>query len=385
MKYTTCLVGILVLSIGVGASAISNPAIASTPVMESSKFFRHLMFRESPYAPYKGIHPISASEAKTSAHYKFDYDSKGRVVAIAHQIGNEVIADNGNWDSFIWFAPKVTIEYGKNHQIHRYYDVENQQIEAHGKVYRAEYKLANGERIELKFYDKEGNPSQNAWNAHQYQWQHDNEGRVIEKRYGLDGQLVSIRPQFEFYETRLDYDQQGRLQFMYNYGTTGESTNNPSGAGIDRIFYDLDGNFQRWHVYDKDGNPVEGNRPMVHIGEHLYDSLGNKIGMRGFDKHGAPMKFAWGDFLLKHDYDSFGNQTGTQVFDEMGQQKMHAVVEYSEDGLQRKWIKFVNEQGELIASPQLGGAAALEFHYEDGKKIANGRSRYDTNMKKLEN
>jgi len=38
-----------------------------------SKYFRQLMFRESPFAPSKGIYPISAEQTQKSAHYKFDF------------------------------------------------------------------------------------------------------------------------------------------------------------------------------------------------------------------------------------------------------------------------------------------------------------------------
>jgi len=352
--------------------------------ISKSEYYRHLMFRESPYAPYKGIYPIDQKEAAKVAHYRFDYDKKGRVVSVAHMLGDKIIGDNGNWDSFIWFAPKVTIEYGENKETHRYFGIMDQQIEAHGKVYTAEYKLKNGKRTQLSFTDQEGKPSQNGWSVHKYTWSVDNNGLIVEKRYGLDEKMVSIRPQFGFYETRLHYDNEGKLMFMYNYGLESKPTNNESGAGIDRIFYDHNGNFQRWHVYDKDKNPVEGNRPMVHIGEHLYDALGNKIGMRGFSKTGAPMAFAWGHSKVVNQYDEFGNQSSVISYGKDGEFLANAKIEYTEDGLNRQWIKFVDEKDQLVNAPQLGGAAALEFHYEKGSRMATGRTRYDNQMKKME-
>ncbi len=69
--------------------------------IKKSEHFRHLMFRETPYSPYKGIYPISKAEAKKIAHYRFDYDQYDRVVAISHQLGDKLIGDNGNWDTFV--------------------------------------------------------------------------------------------------------------------------------------------------------------------------------------------------------------------------------------------------------------------------------------------
>ncbi len=369
---------VLVLSLFILTNA--NSVFAAS----KSEFFRHIMFRESPFAPYKGIYPIDKKQANKVAHYRFDYDKQGRVISIAHMIGDKVISNNGNWDSFIWFAPKVTIEYGKNKETHRYFNILNEQVEAHGKVYSAEYQLTDGMRTSLTFTDKEGKPSQNAWGAHHYTWSVDEKGLIIEKRFGLDKKMVSIRPEFKFFETRLHYDNEGKLMFMYNYGLEGEPTNNDSGAGIDRIYYDLNGNFQRWQVFDKDHKPVNGNRPMVHIGEHLYDNYGNKIGIRGFDVNGAPKLFSWGHSLALNSYDKFGNQVSVTSFGEDKKFLSNAQIEYSKDGLKRTWIKFFDENKNLVNSPQLGGGAALEYNYKEGERLASGRTIYDANMKKIE-
>lgn len=359
-------------------------ALTSTSIQaqKAPEYFRHLTFRESAFAPYKGIHPINAEQAKGAAHYRFEYDDKDRVKMLSHQIGDELIADNGNWDTFIWFSPKVTIEYGKGKETHRYFNVDNVASEVHGKVYRAEYKLnAENQRVSMHLFDKEGQPSLNAWGSNHYTWSTDSEGRITEKRYDLNGKQVAIRPGFDFYEIRLDYDKNGLLMFMTNYGLDGKITNNESGAAIDRIYYDQEGNFQRWSVFDKERNPIEGNIPMVHIGEHLYDKHGNKVGMRGFNRYGEPINFSWGPFSVKKGYDKFANQNQVVNFSKPDVVFNTTNFEYTKDGLKRQWMKFVDTSGELISSPRLGGAAALEFHYEKGSKVATGRSRYNEELK----
>lgn len=373
----------LVMALLVCASASFATNISDKGV-NKREYFRHLMFRESPYAPYKGIYPIEAHQAHDIAHYRFDYDKKGRVISISHRIGDQIISDNGNWDTFIWFAPKVTIEYLKNQEIHRYFGVLNQPIEAHGNVYTARYQLKDGQRVSLSFSDQKDKPSQNAWGAHKYTWSIDENGWVVEKRFSLENEMVSIRPQFGFYETRLQYDDEGKLMYMYNYGLEGKPSNNETGAGIDRIYYDQNGNFQRWQVFDKDKNPVEGNRPMVHVGEHLYDELGNKVAMRGFDITGSPTMFSWGHSKVINQYDKFGNQSSVISYGKDGKFLAHAKIEYSEDGLNRRWVKFVDDKEKLVNAPQLGGAAAIEFQYKDGERIAAERIRYDAQMKRIE-
>ncbi|MEL6688100.1 MAG: hypothetical protein AAFP97_10825, partial [Pseudomonadota bacterium] len=94
--------------------------------------YRHIVFRETPLVPYAGIHQIDEETAMSVAHYAFSYDDEGRLVRIARQIGDDVIRDNGNWDGFIWFAPRVDIAHEPGREIHTYFNEAGNQIEAHG-------------------------------------------------------------------------------------------------------------------------------------------------------------------------------------------------------------------------------------------------------------
>jgi len=330
-----------------------------------SKYFRHLMFRETPWASYRGIYPISSDVPPAFAHYQFDYDAKGRLVRIRYQINNDLINDNQVWDSFIWFAPSVEIKYENNHEIHTYYNLVGEQVAVHGDVYTARYTLdESGKRTALHFYNKDGQPSQNAWNIHRYEWRY-NETKVNEKRFNLSGMQQPLRPEFEFFEVDLEYDHKGQLVFIRNLGTSGEPTNNESGAGIDRIVYDQHGNFVRWQVYDKDGNPVEGNRPMVHVGEHLYDRFGNKVGLRGFDRYGKQIPFSWGAYEHVYTYNAFGNQISSGEIDPNGEAQTSLVSAYTDDQTKVKAISAVSAKGEKVPSPALGGAAHVEFTYDE--------------------
>ncbi|WP_026374507.1 hypothetical protein [Aestuariibacter salexigens] len=332
---------------------------------EHTQYYRHIMFRETPYAVYRGIHQLHTDDSHNVALYAFDYDAQGRIKEISYQINGNMINANEVWDSFIWFAPKVKINYQPGKEVHTYYDSNDQQISAHGNVYQAVYTLdEDNNRVSLHFYDKQGEPSENAWNIHRYQWR-TADGKVFEKRFNLLDEQQPIRPQFTFYEVELEYDQDGKLAFVRNLGLTGQPTNNESGAGIDRIVYDQEGNFSRWMVYDKDGNPVEGNRPMVHIGEHLYDAFGNKVGMRGFDRKGKRIPFSWGAYEHKLAYNEFGNQVSHIMFKSDGSFDRHLTLEYSDENTHITWLKSLDEHGQLTASPMLGGAAALRYVYQN--------------------
>ena len=355
----------VLLSATISLSPIAVADTSNSSDSVESKYFRHIMFRESPWANYRGIHPIDTDAPPAVAHYQFDYDSEQRVVAIRYQINNDLIDDNQVWDSFIWFAPGVKIEYGESTELHTYYNVNGEQVAVHGDVYSARYSLdEDGNRTSLHFYNEENQPSQNAWNIHHYEWRYNN-GIVNEKRFDLSDIQQPMRPVLQFYEVNLEYDDKGQLAFIRNLGTTGEPTNNDSGAGIDRIVYDQYGNFVRWQVYDKDGNPVEGNRPMVHVGEHLYDQFGNKVGMRGFDRYGNQVPFSWSAYEHVYTFDDYGNQRASDSFSKSGELEVSIIRTYTNDNSRLKSISTVSETGERIPSPVLSGAAYVEFNYDE--------------------
>lgn len=349
----------------IGTFSLSADAKNDNSTILKQANYRHIMFRETPYASYRGIHPISEMASKNNAHYQFSYDDQGRVNEIRYQMNDQLIRGNEVWDSFIWFAPKVVINYHKNKEIHTYYNAQNKQISAHGKVFKAVYALdENGKRIALSFFDETAQPIESAWHIHRYEWRHEN-GKVYEKRFNLNNEQQPLRPEFKFFEVELTYDEDDKLTFVKNLGLDGKPSNNDSGAGIDRIIYDQHGNFTRWQVYDKDGNPVEGNRPMVHVGEHLYDDFGNKVGLRGFDKFGNRKAFSWGAYEHVSAYYPNGNQKSHKIYDEKGQLSRHLLIEYNQAQSHISWLKSLDENNQLTASPMLGGAAALKYEYLD--------------------
>ena len=353
--------------------------LISHEIMAADKHYRHIMFRESPYASYRGIHPINEQTSQEVQHYEFSYDKQGRISRVSQKFGDQLIVDHGTWDSFIWFAPEVRINYQGNNETHTYFNVNGEQIAAHGNVWRAVYSLDEaGERTALRFYDNEGQPSESEWNIHRYEWRRSADGHIFEKRFNLKDEQEKLRPVLAFHEVKLEYDQDGKLMFMRNYGLDHKLTNNESGAAVDRITYDLAGNFIRWQVYDKNNNAVEGNEPMVHLGEHLYDAYGNKIGMRGFDRSGNQIPFSWGALMSKTYYNEHGIRSGYKLLKADGSLDIHVTYEYTEDLSHQTSISSIDENGELKNDQRLRGAARViyqineqgvrtpEFFYADG-------------------
>ncbi|NMP33122.1 hypothetical protein HII17_16305 [Thalassotalea sp. M1531] len=348
------------------ALAIANTCMTSHAFAENEKHFRHIMFRETPFAPYRGIYPINEQKSEAVTHYEFKYDDKQRVTQITRKIDDHVIDSMGVWDSFIWFAPQVKISYLPGKEVHTYFNTKGEQISAHGAVWQAIYQLGtSGNRQSLEFFDKAGKAVESEWHVHRYEWRPSEDGHVFEKRFNLAGEQVTLRPEFKFHEVKLEYDNDGKLVFVRNFGTKHQPINNDSGAGIDRITYDLNGNFIRWQVYGKDGNPVEGNRPRVHLGEHLYDSKGNKIGLRGFDRFGKQIAFSWGALSHVYRYNEQGIQTETKSYKADGSFQEHFVYTFSEQGTRRTSLTALDADGNPTNDPRLKGAAKVTYQYDE--------------------
>lgn len=349
---------------------------------QKTAYYRHLVFRESPYANIKGIHPIDQNTAQQEAHYRFVYDAQDRITEVSHRLGNDLIADNGNWDSFMWFSPKVTIQYTSGEEVREYYDHLGQQIAAHGNVYRAVFKTdAQGRRTAVRFYDEKGDPSESEWGIHRYQWTEHTGESVMEERFDLKGEPKTIRPDFTFYTVQLVYGNDDYLDFIYHLDENGELINNTMKAGLDRIVYDNEGNFSRWMVFDKDRKPVEGNAPEFAIGEHLYDCRGNKVELRGFDVEGNLKAFPSGGARVVNTYDRFNNQTEVQVYDLSGTLLQRVRYEYSPDGKRVEWIRFLDAEGNLVNNPQ-SKFAAIHLTYSEDGRVAS-RVRYDAELKEI--
>ena len=93
------------------------------------------------------------------------------MVEASHRLGDFIVNDNNNWDSFIWFSPKMTVEYKDKQEIRYFFNRLDKQTEVHGKMYKAVFDLnSNDKRTSVKFYDKDNKPSENAWNIPTYQW-----------------------------------------------------------------------------------------------------------------------------------------------------------------------------------------------------------------------
>jgi YD repeat-containing protein len=131
------------------------------------QYFTTLPFRETPFDPMVGIYPMSAEDARSRNHYRFEYDARGRPVRVSYRLGSRV-RDILEAPNYYFSAPIVEIAYGESRETHSFFDKHGNRIVIEGGVFAEVYDLdARGYRRALHFLDVEGAPpsTAGAWRA----------------------------------------------------------------------------------------------------------------------------------------------------------------------------------------------------------------------------
>jgi len=161
------------------------------------KYYKHIIFRETPYAPTKGRNPISQDMAQNENHYKLTFDAKDRLIKVEYKYGEHAISPTraGGMDGSTDLAAITEIKYEGNLEIRHFFDEAGHPSTNHMKVHKAVYEYNDkGERIGLKFYDKENKPVNNSWGIAEYTWKKIADNKVLEKRKNVSNEFVPIRP-----------------------------------------------------------------------------------------------------------------------------------------------------------------------------------------------
>ena len=315
-----------------------------------SAYYANIPFWESQIQPFKAAIPITKEQALQRIHLRLDYDSLGRVIQSNVMIGKEYKAFQGYMKLFI-DAPKIQVQHHDSTEIHTFYDHRNEQITVMNEVYQKVFdKDQYGRRVRLKLLDKNGQPAEDHFGYTRYEWVHEHDGAVIESRYTKDGELGPLRGGFQFVRTRITYSLDGFPHMLQNIDAQGELINSESGAAMFKYYYDQQGRFLRWEVYDKDGNPAVGpsdtsGEQNVYNGYYLSE-------IQFFDTQGRPVKHWSGAEKWVLEHDKYGNRT-IRSFQTSDGNLMNGyagfaqnIYEWSDDG---RWLlseSFYDEQGQ---------------------------------------
>jgi len=125
---TTLLSGIAILMVAFISACNQNQANKGTE--PGTKYYRNILFSETPWDIEKGARELTPEEAADVNSYKFVYDNEGRLLSVEFVRGDELLS-YGSLDG----AAKITYEYSGNKQMKHFFDENNQPVESEG-VYR---------------------------------------------------------------------------------------------------------------------------------------------------------------------------------------------------------------------------------------------------------
>ena len=243
-----------------------------------AKYYRHLQYNHvSPYIALSGTYPIDKITAESTSHYIFKYDSNNRLVEI---INNHYFTERKHPLASIGVY-LLKIEYEKDKIIRTFYDKNGKRITNDRQVYKEVYYLKKGFKYKMAFFDLEDNPMASNWNIAQYHWS--KKGKlIIEKRYDLNGESVTLSPYFNFGVSGILLNKQGQPKAHYNLDEKLRPINNDVGIASYQDVYDKNGNHSIYTYHDAN-DELAMNQWGFAIGEKVYDNIGNLRAMKRFN------------------------------------------------------------------------------------------------------
>jgi len=352
MNNQNYLTGLLILLLSISVVGQNNDGVFRT------EFYAHLPFWESPYQPFKLASPITQEIANKRIHIEVDYDVHNRVIASHIKIGKHYKEFEGFFGNIYINAPLTIVRYEPKREIHSFYNSFGNQISVQGNVYtKVYYKDDYGRNIKLTFLDSKGKEIVDQIGVKSYNWAHQNDGSIIEERLNRKGNIVPLRGYFDLGRIRMAFDNQGYFRTLQNIDENGNIINTKNGAAIFQYYYDLQGRFDRWEVYDKDGKKTKG--PSNTAGERNTYYKYELQDIIFFDTKGGPATHWSGAQRWHFDVDEYGNFTSLE-FQDLEKNPMNANNEYSkyawnwsEDGRYMTDEAYFDKEGKATVHKQL--------------------------------
>ncbi|MBT9459195.1 MAG: hypothetical protein IV097_21445 [Burkholderiaceae bacterium] len=76
-------------------------ALSALGQTDTLKYYRHLMFRESPVEEVRGRLEIDAAAARELLHHRFRFDDQGCPTDIVRAVGERLTRNEGSFDGFL--------------------------------------------------------------------------------------------------------------------------------------------------------------------------------------------------------------------------------------------------------------------------------------------
>jgi len=278
---------------------------------QTTKYFKHLVFRETPFSKTEGRIPLTETEIQNVNYFKLDYDSLNRLILVEYKYNQSLINLNrsGILDGKRALASKTQIIYTEDTETRLFFDVDNKPTTNGMRVFKEVYYYnKKGNRVGLKFYDKNDKPINNSWNVFEYTWKHIHNNSVLETRKDKNGVNVTMRPYYKFLNVLYKFNDNGLLLSMNNVDKRLKLINDETGIAVDKAIYDKNKNLVNFKFFNAENKPAVGSFLGTAGGFATYDKNGNclKYATVGLDGNYQVDKRSK-DAYSKYTFDSIGN------------------------------------------------------------------------------
>jgi len=279
------------------------------------EYFAVFPFWESPVQPFKFASPLTQQDAQKKIHIQVGYDANNRVIDVQTRQGEQYKALGNFFDAMYVHTVHTKVRYQKGKELHHFYNKLGNRVTAWGNIWEKVYfNDERGRYIKMDLLNRSGESVDNSWGITNYSWEHQLDGSIIEERRSLLGELKTHRPGFEFKRIRLHFDEKGHLRLMQNIDESNQLSAAKSGASQYSYFYDTNGSFERWEIYDADGKAAIG--PSNTAGESYIRQVDGSLKISFFNKTGEPAIHWSGAVHWKIKRDIKGNVAELTYFDE---------------------------------------------------------------------
>ena len=319
-----------------------------------------------------GKGPLSAEEAATANAYCFTYDTQGRLERVEFRRANVPIADP------FYQSARIDFEYGPGIEQRWFRNERGQPIINVDGISDEELGLnPAGFPASVTNLNATGGRVRDASGVIRYNRTLNDQNYLIKaRRTGLLG--IDITDNSGLFETRTNYDAQGRRVEYQNFNSAGQPLNDADGISLIRTTYTTSPDSQATieTYFDANGLPASEKSTGVHQRQRLFDLRGFLLSESFFDITGAPTLDTISQ-IHEHrfSYNAQGELLSEEFFDADGKPKNlpasgAARIVYTYDTLNRVITKsYFGDDGSPQVLPNLGAAIIRQEYDNQGSII----------------
>lgn len=353
-----------------------------THAQENVKYYRHMVFRASPYAKLMGRHPVELENIGLGNYYKIYTNNKGKNLKIEHWSRNKISRGGYNRFGAIAGAASLIFEYRGNKTIRKYLDEQGKPMLNYWKVAVEEIALdANGYKKSMIYKDIEGKRIEDSRGVWITKWSVNKDGKeVIEERMGKDGISKRFNNFLDFRRVKMIFDDNHLRYETWNIDNKGNRINSEKRQ--------VSGVYTRWDTHDLDEKEItwvdtNGNPKNVRPFEVMKGNFGFCKEIYTHDENGyitSVIKYdtnnkikttnSDGNVFNKVIFDSYGFPIDQRFFNEKG------IPALNNDGIGR--IELIRDSLRLVKEVRFFGLnGELKNRLTD--KVAIIKLQYDKN------